>query len=331
MLRNGFVKTSVGTLTLGERLKKIRSERRVSLNEISRYTKIPMKYLEYLDEGMYDKLPVDVYVKGFLKNYAEYLGIDEKVLIRLYEKERGIQNNLDKSRGKKDEEPRKPISISFFVLTPKLIIITLAILLVGGGVFYLYREVGSVSDAPKLIILSPENNLTVSRNSISIEGATDQDAKIFINDQPILTSDEGKFNENITLQSGTNVITVKSVNRLNKETSETLTIQSDYQPSDNQPAGGESNGGAINQKGVEIEVRIDPGPIWLSVETDGNLVFSGTMLTGATQQFTAEDKITVNSGRGNATFIKFNGKDIGALSDKDEAIRGVNFTQDTKY
>ena len=83
-------------------------------------------------------------------------------------------------------------------------------------------------------------------------------------------------------------------------------------------------------KGVELEVRVDPGPVRLSVEADGNLVFSGTMLTGAVQSFRADEKISINSGKDNATFIKFNGKEMGALGQSGGPVRGVIFTPDTR-
>jgi len=98
MINSGFTKKRVGTLTLGEKLRKLRSDRRMSLNEVSRVTKIQIVYLERLEEGMYDKLPADVYVKGFLRSYAEFLGVDEEILVKLYEKEKGIKKNLEKRK-----------------------------------------------------------------------------------------------------------------------------------------------------------------------------------------------------------------------------------------
>ena len=330
MLRNGFVKKSVGTLTLGEKLKKFRDERRVSLSDISRLTKIPLKYLEYLDKGIYEKLPADVYVKGFLKNYAELLGVDEHILIRLFEKEKGINKNLREKNGK-GEEKKKPVNISSFVVTPKVIATSAILFLILIGVVYLYREFGSFSNNPRLVILSPEKNYSTNGNSVVIEGVTDTDGKIFINNQPVLVDENGKFRENLTVQSGTSAINVRAVNKFEKETLETLTIQSTFQEPvvENKP---EENKNVISEnKGVKIEVRVDPGPVWLSVETDGNLVFSGTMLTGATQSFSGDNKIVVNSGSGKATFLKLNGQDIGALSQDPGAVRGVTFTPDTKY
>ncbi|MCX6763408.1 MAG: DUF4115 domain-containing protein [Candidatus Moranbacteria bacterium] len=336
MLGNGFTKKSVGTLTLGEKLKKIRGERRISLMEVSRHTRIPVKYLELLDEGAYDRLPADVYVKGFLRSYADFMGMNEKVLIKLYEKERGIQTNLDKDKVNKNEiwEKIKPIKISSFVITPRFLAIGTAILILAGGIFYLYREVGSFSTAPRLVIISPENEMEASGNSAVVEGVTDADAQVFINGQPILVNDEGNFRENVTLQAGENVIAIEAKNRFGKETKNTLTVKSkavsETAAAENNPNPEIKSGNETSSDKVNVEIRVDPGPVWLSVESDGNLVFSGTMLSGAVQTFQAAEKITIDSGKGNATFVKLNGRDLGPLSQNPEAVRGAVFTPDTK-
>lgn len=327
---NGFIKKSVGTLTLGEKLRKLRSERRISMNEVSRFTKIQVKYLEYLEDGRYEKLPADVYIKGFLRSYAEFLGVNENILIKLYEKEKGIKNNLEKSK-RPAEKKTEAINISSFVFTPKIGAIILTALLVVGGFFYLYKEFGAFASVPRLVILSPEKNYSLSGNSIVVEGVTDRDARIFINDQPVLVNDDGKFRENLTVQSGTNIINIRALNRFDKEKIETLTIQSSYQEAESSEPPSDAESAASQKKEVEIEIKVDPGPVWLSVEADGNLVFSGTMLTGATQSFKGEDKISISSGKANATFVKFNGKDIGALGENASPVKGVIFTADTKY
>lgn len=333
---NGFTKKSVGTLTLGEKIRKLRNDKRISLNEVSRVTRIQIGYLESLENGEYDKLPADVYVKGFLRSYAEFLGVDDQVFIKLYEKERGIKRNLKKSKDPEKKKKIEPINISSFVFTPKKITITLSVILVFFGLVYLYREIGSFSEAPRLSIISPETNSEIDGNSIFVEGITEKDARLFINDQPILVNDDGKFRENITMQPGVNVINVKSVNKFDKEAVETITVKSKVEEKTENDGNSGENGQSENEisqnkNELQMELRVDPGPVWLSVEADDNLVFSGTMLSGATQTFRAKDKISINSGKANATFVKFNGKDIGALSQDPGAIRGIVFTRDTKY
>ena len=309
----------------------------MSLGEASRQTRIQVKYLEYLEEGSYDKLPADVYVRGFLRSYAEFLGVDDRILVRLYDKEQEIQKNIDRRKSPKKEK-KETVNVSSFVFTPKIIAIASVVILLLGGIFYLYKEVGAFASTPRLVIISPDNNYVTDSNLVTIEGVTDRDAKLFLNGQPILVSDDGKFREVITVQSGTNVINIKAVNKFEKDATETLTVQSKYQPTDNNRTNDQGAQSADQQpaptpvqSGLDLEVSVNPGPTWVSVETDGNVVFSGTMLTGATQSFHADSKIVVNSGKANATFVKFNGKDIGALGDNASAIRGVIFTPDTKY
>ena len=327
---NGFTKKTVKTLTLGEKLKKLRNDKRTSINEASRFTKIQPAYLEYLEEGLWDKLPADVYVKGFLRSYADFLGVDEKILIRFYEREKEIRANLKKDK-KNDSKKEKPINISPFIFTPKKIFFTLIIFLVLSGLFLLYREINSFANAPSLIILSPQDNTQVSGNSVYIEGVTDKDAFLYINNQPILVGDDGRFRENLTLQFGLNIIDIKSINKFKKETIESLNIQSDFrEQTDNDSEMEKKDENNPTEKKIKIEIKVEPGPVWINVEADDNIVFDGTMLSGAVQIFEGNEKIIVNSGKGKATFIKFNGQDLGSLSPDSGAIKGVTFTPETK-
>lgn len=341
---NGFTKKRVGTLTLGERLKKLRSDKRMSMAEVSRATRIQQNYLESLEDGQYDRLPPEVYIKGFLRSYAELLGVDESILVKLYEKEREIKKNLEKSKEPVAFKTRiEPINISSFVFTPKRMLVALAVILIIVGVGYLYREIGAFSSTPRLIVFSPQANAEVEGNNILVEGVTDKDAKLFINGQPILVSDEGKFREKLTLQSGVNVINVKSINKFQKEVEETLTVQSKYgeqiagemisrELEELGGSGEEKNGEfALNTEEIQMELRVDPGPVWLNVEADGSVVFSGTMMTGAIQIFRAKEKVVISSGRADATYAKFNGKNIGTLGPDPKPVKDVTFTKDTQY
>lgn len=332
MVRNGFIRKKVSSLTLGEKLKKLRSENRISLNEISKHTKIQAKYLEYLESGEYDKLPADVYVKGFLRSYASYLGVTENNLIKLYERERGIQKNIKKDD--KKEKLAEPIRFSNFTITPKKIIVSVIVLLVLGSFFYIYSELDSFVSTPRLVILSPIDGMIIEENSVYIKGETEKGTEVFINDQPTLVNDDGEFNEKVGLQEGFNTISVKVKNRFDKEITQTITIQANYEiPSEElfQSESEELVNGSNQDVKLKIEVNVNPEPTWISVEVDGNLVYSGTLLPQAIQSFKASEKISITSGKANNTYIKINGEDKGVLSDSPGVVRDVTFTVDTKY
>src|ERR1035437_1533968 len=61
---------------VGDRLRDARENRGVDLYRVERDTKIRSKYLAALEDGEFSDLPGDVYARGFLRNYASYLGLD---------------------------------------------------------------------------------------------------------------------------------------------------------------------------------------------------------------------------------------------------------------
>jgi len=65
-----------GRSEVGERLRDAREVRGVDLHRVERDTKIRSKYLAALEAGEFADLPGDVYTRGFLRNYATYLGLD---------------------------------------------------------------------------------------------------------------------------------------------------------------------------------------------------------------------------------------------------------------
>jgi hypothetical protein len=64
------------TPSLPERLLAARERKGVDLYRAERDTKIRARYLAALERGDYRELPGAVYTKGFLRNYALYLGLD---------------------------------------------------------------------------------------------------------------------------------------------------------------------------------------------------------------------------------------------------------------
>src|SRR3954469_13223087 len=63
--------------SFGERIKREREMRGVSLEEIAESTKIGKRNLEALETEDFDKLPGGIFNKGFVRAYAKYLGLDE--------------------------------------------------------------------------------------------------------------------------------------------------------------------------------------------------------------------------------------------------------------
>lgn len=326
-MKDGFTRKKVESLTLGEKLRKLRGDFRMSLADISKATKIQVKYLECLENGEYEKLPADVYVRGFLRSYARYLNIDEQAFIRLYERERHIRQNLGREQPKR--ESLKDFSASSLVVTPRSIVMAAIVLLVGGAFFYLYREFKSFAAAPRLVILEPANSAVVETSEVTVHGKTDKGARVSINNQPVFVASEGEFTDKLILQPGLNTITVVAVNRFDKEKSETLSLEARYAPSLPETVP-DAAAKMSAEETFRVEVAASGTPIRVVVSSDGTVVFSGTLKPEEAKSFEGKEEIRVTSDRGDATLVRWNDGAAEPLSSGKGAAKDVVFTKEGK-
>src|ERR671939_511128 len=74
------------TQTIGQRLKAEREEQRLTLEKVFEATRIRVQYLQALEADDLSVMPSPVQARGYLRNYAEYLGFDvERILRELHE------------------------------------------------------------------------------------------------------------------------------------------------------------------------------------------------------------------------------------------------------
>ncbi|WP_268477468.1 cell shape determination protein RodZ [Bacillus atrophaeus] len=111
---------------LGIRLKEAREEKAMSLDDLQAATKIQKRYLTALEEGNYDIIPGSFYVRAFIKQYAEAVGLDSDQLFEEFKKD--IPNTYhddvsEKLSGMKSQrELPKPASKALEVLPTILVI-----------------------------------------------------------------------------------------------------------------------------------------------------------------------------------------------------------------
>jgi cytoskeleton protein RodZ len=71
-------------LEIGSTLAETRKRRGIEIETVEEQTKIRAKYLRALEEEQWDVLPGPAYVRGFIRAYAELLGLDSEVLVDEY-------------------------------------------------------------------------------------------------------------------------------------------------------------------------------------------------------------------------------------------------------
>ena len=72
--------------SLGTYLRYERELRQISLEEVSQTTRIPIRMLQHIEEDALDRLPGEVFARGFLKSYATSLGLISEDVLERYRK-----------------------------------------------------------------------------------------------------------------------------------------------------------------------------------------------------------------------------------------------------
>ena len=197
-------------IKLEQRLKEARIERGLTLYQAAKATKIKPHFLEAIESGAYNELPSPAYARGFVRNYADFLGLPSAQVSALFKRDfdekKSIQV-LPDGLSTQREFPIRRINLR------NVIISVLAVLLL--SIFLLF-QVRGILFPPSISLSSPIEGSEVSRD-VRIVGKTDGTAVIAVNNEPVFVNTNGKFEKTIVLFPGKNVIIVKAKNRYGKE------------------------------------------------------------------------------------------------------------------
>src|SRR5512136_1811666 len=81
-----FVCEAMAQTELGDQLRRAREDKGLSLEESEKATGIRKRFLQAMEEGRFDALPGEIQLRGFLRNYAGYVGLNGDDLIAIYER-----------------------------------------------------------------------------------------------------------------------------------------------------------------------------------------------------------------------------------------------------
>ena len=115
----------------GERLKRERELREVTLDEINSATRISNRFLEAMENEDWQKLPGGVFNRGFVRSIARFLGLDEEGLLAEYDMAHGAQEQAAPKR----EEVRIPSPPKWVPVAAVLGLLLLLVGCIAGGIY----------------------------------------------------------------------------------------------------------------------------------------------------------------------------------------------------
>jgi cytoskeletal protein RodZ len=119
----------------GERLKRERELREVTLEEITQATRIGPRFLEALENEEWDKLPGGVFNRGFVRSIAHYLGLGEEAFLAEYDLAHGAHAEQQAQKHNQKIEERIPQTPWWVPVAVVGGILILAAAIIFGGIY----------------------------------------------------------------------------------------------------------------------------------------------------------------------------------------------------
>jgi cytoskeletal protein RodZ len=208
--------TADPTPSLPERLYAARERKGVDLYRAERDTKIRARYLGALERGDYKDLPGAVYTKGFLRNYALYLGLDPEDVLAQWRRERGDGKEQPPAIvvPRAIAAPRKGMTFSPGIVVAAL----LTVVIVAFGV-YLGLQVLRFTKPPTIALTQPatavidvdESTTTYTLEGTTIPGATVSIATPGREPYQVTATSDGTWAAAVDLRRGRNQFDVTSL------------------------------------------------------------------------------------------------------------------------
>ena len=262
---------------LGDLLRETREQKNLSLDDVEKGTNIRKLYIKSIEEGNYEKLPGEVFLKGFIKTYGKFLGLDSQKLIEQYKQEKNTPNPAEEINieTKKEEVAPSPTEEN--------------------------KQQEKNSSTKILNIQQKKENNIPKIDSFSAN-------------QEYLQSHKNNSKRNIILLVvailiviiGAVVVFISSQGSSDTKTTtttETVTV-TENQAKEPEPI----------VSGAEVKAVFNED-CWTEVKVDGKVVLSETVKKGNTLTWKGDKQVDVTVGNAGAVDVTFNNQPAGKLGD----------------
>lgn len=293
----------------GDKLRREREMRGVSLEEISESTKISTRNLRALEEDDFDRLPGGIFNKGFVRAYSRFLGLDEEQTVTDFEAayKEYMLSKAPVQDVATEEEPEPSSSKSLWLTTVAVIVIAA---LVAAG--YLLSHPG-----------------ILTRSSVA----------------PTLPAEVEKPQTEAPAPSNTQPGSASDTLRADTQSAATSTAAPETKPS--QPNGPSRPNASAHEpeaptqtKQASASVPVKPESAsairlrvfakeesWLAVSADGKDLGQGTLAPLHSRTITAQKEVRLKVGNLGGVEVSFNGKPVN-IDGEPKQVKELTFTPD---
>ncbi|AQX54114.1 hypothetical protein A2U94_00855 [Bacillus sp. VT 712] len=298
---------------LGQRLRQERENKGMSLEDLQKNTKIQKRYLIGIEEGNYDVMPGKFYVRAFIKQYCEAVGLNPDDIFDQYKTDipttqtDDIPQPLSRVRSRK-EIPQNTKASKAADYLPTILVVA-GVLVVGIIIWVIAQNIVSGRQEDQAANTEQTNN-EVQQSEEQQASNEDQAAK------------EAAEKEAIEKEKAEKEKAAKEdEEKKDEEKEETKQAYKEVQKS--------GRNGTYELSGTDefkLEVSSTQADTWLDVKNGkGNSFYNAMLKNGETKEFdfTKESEVRVNIGFSPGVQLKINGQDVSLPFDANQQVRQV--------
>ena len=307
----------------GDKLRRERELRGVTLDEIAEATKIGTRSLRALEEERFDQLPGGIFNKGFVRAYARFLGLDEEQAVSDYvtaQSDQPEKADVMERMAAQAEAARKNEAASlgekagnlnrYWVAIAVLLLISIG---AGGGWKYYQKysqQKAAAQSVEPTVVVPPQ---------ISVRTTPPPPASL-------TPADAGAANPGSAPVSGPAAGIPATTAPVS--TSPATSAPSSVTTTPVAPAKNPDTKSPLSGKGsLELQIHVSRAT-WLSVQADGKEPSTETLRDSATKTVVAQERVVVTTG--NSIEVTCNGKSLGIMGEDNKRSQ-IRFTSDCKY
>lgn len=304
--------------SFGERLRREREMRGVSLDDIADATKIGTRLLRALEEEHFELLPGGIFNKGFVRAYSKYLGLNEEEAVADYLEAAGettpdprVIAEQNSSRIDRSGGEAGPSRQAGFPIIPVLILLLL--IAAGAGGWQIYQEREREREAKRQSAASSAGSVTPGASGPATPTT------------PSPVPDNGT--NRVEPQSTTAAPPSNVVPTTNPATTAAVDLNAGAKKGDENTArqassssvlpgaaapGAASQGTSANNANpqtFEVTVRAKDSA-WVSIKSDGRFAVRGIIRSPDVKTVHASDQVVVWTGNAGAVEVSFNGQPV---------------------
>ncbi|WP_461673385.1 helix-turn-helix domain-containing protein [Priestia megaterium] len=305
---------------LGQRLRQERESKGLSLEDLQKLTKIQKRYLLGIEEGNYEVMPGKFYVRAFIKQYCEAIGLDTDAIFEEYKSDipstqtEDMPQQLSRVRSRKEiPQHTKGVTKAYDYLPTVLVVA--GVVVVGIIIWVIAQNI--VSDKNKEQANQEAPNSEVQQSNTQEE-----------------TNETTAKNDNSKSEDEQSAADKKEQEKEKAEKEKAAKEKAEKEKKDSgkqeykevQKTGRSATYALSGTDAFNLEVTSTQADTWLDVKNGkGNAFFSSILKKGETKEFdlTKETEARVNIGYSPGVELKINGKAVDLPFDSSKQVRQV--------